>query len=255
MPMRRKLVVGNWKMNGSLAALDELEDIASLAAAHPELDVAIALPVTLIAAAKARFPDLVVGAEDVHAAERGAFTGSVSAGMVKEIGARFSLIGHSERRIHCRESDAEVKAKGEALRRHGLGAILCVGETMAQRRSGTAETSVAEQICSSLPGGADSLWLSIAYEPVWAIGSGDTPTPDEVGNMHRVIRATLRNLMSAKAETMRLLYGGSVSPFNALDLFNAPDVDGVLVGGASLSAATFAPIIAAGAKAQQANPG
>lgn len=253
--MRRKLVVGNWKMNGSLAALDELQDIAALAAVHPEIDVAIALPVTLIAAAKARFPDLVVGAEDVHAAERGAFTGSVSAGMVKEIGARFSLIGHSERRIHCRESDAEVKAKGETLRRHGLGAILCVGETMAQRQSGKAEAAVAEQICSSLPAGADSLWFSVAYEPVWAIGSGDTPTPAEIGSMHRAIRTALRNLMGAKADAIRLLYGGSVSPLNALDLFNALDVDGVLVGGASLSAATFAPIITAGAKAHYSHPG
>jgi triosephosphate isomerase len=250
-PIRRTLIAGNWKMNGSLVALHELEGIASLALARPEIDVAVALPVTLIAAAKARFPALIIGAEDVHAAERGAYTGSVSAGMIKEIGATFSLIGHSERRIHCRESDADIKAKGEALARHGLGAILCVGETLAQRRAGKAETAVAEQISASLPACTGSGWLAIAYEPVWAIGSGETPTPEEVGRMHRAIRTRLRGLIGTEANAIRLLYGGSVSPVNAAALFTASDVDGALVGGASLSAATFAPIIAAGAKAHE----
>lgn len=249
MPMRRRLVAGNWKMNGSLAALDELEDIASLAASHPDVDVAVALPVTLIAAAKTRFPGLFIGAEDVHAAECGAYTGSISAGMIKEIGANFSLIGHSERRIHCRESNADVKAKGEALHRHGMNAILCVGETAAQRQAGKAEKAVAAQISSALPAGMELRWLTVAYEPVWAIGSGNMPTLEEVGSMHRAIRTKLRALIGAEADTVRLLYGGSVSPANAPDLFGARDVDGVLVGGASLSAATFAPIIEAAAKA------
>lgn len=249
--MRRKLVAGKWKMNGNLAALDELEGIASLAIARPEIDVAIALPVTLIAAAKARCPELIVGAEDVHAAERGAYTGSVSAGMIREIGASFSLIGHSERRIHCREGNADVKAKGEALRRHGLGAILCVGETSAQRRDGVAEQAVAEQISFSLPTSTEFGWLTIAYEPIWAIGSGETPTLEEVGRMHHAIRTELRKLIGVEADAIRLLYGGSVSPANAGGLFGLSDVDGTLVGGASLSAATFAPIVEAGAKARE----
>jgi len=248
--MRRKLVAGNWKMNGSLAALDELESIAALAVACRQLDVAVALPVTLIAAAKARFPELIIGAEDVHAAERGAYTGSISAGMIKEIGAGFSLIGHSERRIHCHESNAEVKAKGEALLRHGLGAILCVGETSEQRRAGEAEKVVAQQVASSLPARTGPGWLAIAYEPVWAIGSGEMPTREEVGRIHRAIRTELRTLIGAEADAIRLLYGGSVSPANAGGLLEVPDVDGALVGGASLSAATFGPIIEAGARAR-----
>lgn len=247
--MRRKLVAGNWKMYGNLAALNELEEIAALAIACPQVDVAIALPTTLIAAAKTRFPALTIGAEDVHAAECGAYTGSVSAGMIKEIGAGFSLIGHSERRILCHESSAEVKAKGEALRRHGLGAILCVGESLAQRQAGAAEKVVAEQISSSLPSDVRFEWLAVAYEPVWAIGSGEMPTREEIGSMHRTIRTILRNLIGAEADAIRLLYGGSVSPSNAADLFDTAEVDGALVGGASLSAATFGPIIKAGAKA------
>ncbi|MDB5710071.1 MAG: triose-phosphate isomerase [Sphingomonas bacterium] len=243
--MRRKLVAGNWKMNGDLAALAELDGIAAAAAAHPGVDVAIAVPATLIAPAAARAPTLAIGAEDVHSADKGAHTGCISAPMIGEAGARFSIVGHSERRADNGETDADVKAKAEALRRHGLSAILCVGETLAERDAGRAIEVVTAQLTGSLPEGAAASWLSIAYEPVWAIGTGRTPTVVDVADMHGAIRAKLRELIGDDAEAMRLLYGGSVTADNAGELLEAGDVDGALVGGASLTAAKFVPIIAA----------
>ncbi|MFA5963063.1 MAG: triose-phosphate isomerase [Sphingomonas sp.] len=245
--MRRKLVAGNWKMNGDLAALAELDGIAAAAATHPGLDVAIAVPATLIAPAAARAPGLAIGAEDVHAADKGAHTGCVSASMIREAGASFSIVGHSERRADNGETDADVKAKAEALRRHGLTAILCVGETLAERDAGQAVAVVTTQLAGSLPEGAAAAWLSIAYEPVWAIGTGRTPTVDDVAAMHGAIRAKLRDLIGDDADALRLLYGGSVTADNAAALLDAGDVDGALVGGASLTAAKFVPIIEAGA--------
>ncbi len=245
--MRRKLVAGNWKMNGDLAALAELDGIAAAAAAHPGVDVAIAVPATLIAPATARAPGLAIGAEDVHPADKGAHTGCVSASMIKEAGASFSIVGHSERRADNGETDADVKAKAEALRRHGLTAILCVGETLAERDAGRAVAVVTTQLAGSLPEGAAAAWLSIAYEPVWAIGTGRTPTVDDVAAMHGAIRAKLRELIGGDADAVRLLYGGSVTADNAAELLNAGDVDGALVGGASLTAAKFVPIVEAGA--------
>jgi triosephosphate isomerase len=241
--MRRKLVAGNWKMNGDRAALAELDTIAAAAADYPGTDVAIAVPATLIAPATARVPGLAIGAEDVHAAEKGAHTGCISASMIKEAGASFSIVGHSERRADNGETDADVKAKAEALRRHGLTAILCVGETLAERDAGRAVAVVTTQLAGSLPEGAAASWLSIAYEPVWAIGTGRTPTVDAVAAMHGAIRAKLRELIGDDAAAMRLLYGGSVTADNAAELLNAGDVDGALVGGASLTAAKFVPII------------
>jgi triosephosphate isomerase len=245
--MRRKLVAGNWKMNGDLAALAELDGIAAAAAAHPGVDVAIAVPATLIAPATARAPGLAIGAEDVHPADKGAHTGCVSASMIKEAGASFSIVGHSERRADNGETDADVKAKAEALRRHGLTAILCVGETLAERDAGRAVAVVTTQLAGSLPEGGAAAWLSIAYEPVWAIGTGRTPTVDDVAAMHGAIRAKLRELIGGDADAVRLLYGGSVTADNAAELLNAGDVDGALVGGASLTAAKFVPIVEAGA--------
>ncbi|CAN5448257.1 triose-phosphate isomerase [soil metagenome] len=244
--MRRKLVAGNWKMNGNLSALAELDGIAAAAAAYPGIDVAIAVPATLIAPATARVPGLAIGAEDVHAADKGAHTGCISASMIKEAGASFSIVGHSERRADNGETDADVKAKAEALRRHGLTAILCVGETLAERDAGRAVAVVTTQLAGSLPDGAAAAWLSIAYEPVWAIGTGRTPTLDDVAAIHGAIRAKLRELIGNDAEAMRLLYGGSVTADNAAELLNAGNVDGALVGGASLTAAKFAPIVEAG---------
>ena len=242
---RRRLIAGNWKMNGSLAALPELDGIAAAAAAAPGLDVGVAVPETLIMAAAARVPGLGIGAQDVHPAEKGAHTGCISAAMIKDVGGRFSIVGHSERRADQNETDAEVRAKAEALQAAGLSAILCVGETLAERDEGCAELVVTSQLAASLPEGAAAAWLSIAYEPVWAIGTGRTPTVADVAAMHGAIRAQLRALIGAEAEAVRILYGGSVTGDNAAELLGAGDVDGALVGGASLTAAKFVPIIAA----------
>ncbi|MEG3150537.1 triose-phosphate isomerase [Sphingomonas sp. ZT3P38] len=244
---RRRLVAGNWKMNGGLAALAELDGIAAAAAAAPGVDVAIAVPATLIAPAAARVPGLSIGAQDVHPADKGAHTGCISVALIAEAGARFSIVGHSERRADCHETDAQVKAKAEALRRGGLSAILCVGETLAERDAGQAEAVVTGQLAASLPEAATADWLSIAYEPVWAIGTGRTPTVGDVAAMHGAIRARLRELIGVEADAVRILYGGSVTGDNAAGLLAAGDVDGALVGGASLTAAKFVPIVEAGA--------
>ena len=243
--MRRKFVAGNWKMNGNLAALAELEAMG--AALDPRVDVGVAVPATLIhpAAARAPFP---IGAEDVHAADNGAHTGCVAAPMIKEAGAGFAIVGHSERRQGQHESDADVKAKAEALHRHGLDAILCCGETLAQREAGDAETVVTAQVAASLPDGARGDWLAIAYEPIWAIGTGKVATVADVEAMHAAIRGALVAALGQEgADTIRLLYGGSVTAENAAGLLHAANVDGALVGGASLTAAKFVPIIKAAA--------
>ncbi len=242
--MRRKLVAGNWKMNGSVAALAELDGIASAASTTRQVDVAMAVPATLIAAAVRRVPALAIGAQDIHAAESGAHTGCVSAAMVAEAGARFSIVGHSERRADQGETNADVKGKAEAAHRHGLHAILCVGETLAQHDAGDAEQVVGEQLAASFPDGAGADWLVIAYEPVWAIGTGRVASVAVVERMHAAIRARLHEL-TPEAEAMRVLYGGSVTADNAAALFATPNVDGALVGGASLTAAKFVPIIGA----------
>lgn len=248
--MRRKLIAGNWKMNGSLAALAELDAIAAAATASPSVDVAVAVPATLIAPAAARVPGLAIGAQDVHAADSGAHTGCLAASMAREAGARFTIVGHSERRADQHETDADVKAKAEAAHRNGLTVILCVGESLAERDAGRAETVVTGQLAASLPAGAAGDWLSIAYEPIWAIGTGRVAGVDDVVTMHAAIRAKLTTLIGDGAAGMRILYGGSVSAANAGELLAAANVDGALVGGASLTADKFVPIIAAGVAAQ-----
>lgn len=240
---RRRLVAGNWKMNGTRAALVELDGIAAAAAAHPGVDVAVAVPFTLIGAAASRVPALAIGAQDVHEAESGAHTGSVSAAMVKEAGARFTIIGHSERREYQGETSQDAWAKAAAARRHGLSVILCCGETGAERDVGRAERVVQAQIEKSLPDDATGDWLTLAYEPRWAIGSGRTPTLEEIAAIHAIARAKMRQLIGAAADGVRILYGGSVTGDNAHAIMALPDVDGALVGGASLSAAKFVPII------------
>ncbi|MEO9130984.1 MAG: triose-phosphate isomerase, partial [Sphingomonas sp.] len=225
----------------------ELDGIAAAAAGARQLDVAMAVPATLIMAAAARAPGLAIGAEDVHPADKGAHTGCISVAMVRDAGGRFSIVGHSERRADCHETDNEVRAKAEALRAGGLSAILCVGETLAERDAGHAELVVTSQLAASLPEGAAARWLSIAYEPIWAIGTGRTPTVADVAAMHGAIRGQLRVLMGKEAELVRILYGGSVTGENAAELLGAGDVDGALVGGASLTAAKFVPIIEAAA--------
>ena len=246
---RTTLIAGNWKMNGSLAALAELDAIEE-AAVGASLDVALAVPFTLIAPAAARVRRVAIGAQDVHPAEKGAHTGCVSAGMVREAGASFTIVGHSERRADNRESDAEVRAKALAAHATGLRVILCVGETEAQRDAGKAEAVVRGQIEGSLPERATSDWLTIAYEPVWAIGTGRVPTMEEIGSIHAVVRTTLRRLIGDAADAMRVLYGGSVTGENAAAILGVADVDGALVGGASLTAAKFVPVVKAGAATQ-----
>jgi triosephosphate isomerase len=243
--MRRKFVAGNWKMNGNLAALAELEAIA--AALDHRVDVAVAVPATLIHAAAGRtsFP---IGAQDVHPADSGAHTGCLSAPMIAEAGAAFAIVGHSERRQGQHETDAGVKAKAEALHRHRLDAIVCVGETLDQRDAGEAEAVVTAQVLASLPEGAAGDWLAIAYEPIWAIGTGKVATVADVETMHAAIRGALvKALGQEAADAIRLLYGGSVTAENAAGLLHAAEVDGALVGGASLTAAKFVPIIKAAA--------
>lgn len=243
---RRKLVAGNWKMHGDRAAIAELAAIAEAAAAHAAVEVRVAVPATLIAYAAEHVPELAIGAQDVHRNVQGAHTGCVSAAMVREAGARFTIVGHSERRADQHESDADVKGKAEAARAAGLEAILCVGETLDERDDGRAVAVVTGQLWGSMPAGAAADWLAIAYEPVWAIGTGRTPTLDDVAAMHGAIRGKLGELLGAEAAAaVRVLYGGSVNAANAAELMGCADVDGALVGGASLTAEKFVPIIAA----------
>jgi triosephosphate isomerase (TIM) len=244
---RRKLVAGNWKMHGSLAQLGELDAIAAAARANPEVDVAICPPFTLIGAAAAR-GDLIVGAQDCHQNAKGAHTGCVSAGMLKEAGATMVIVGHSERRTDHRESDAEVYAKAQAAMAAGLIAIVCVGETEGQRDAGNAVSVVEGQLQGSIPEGSKAAELVVAYEPVWAIGTGRTPTAEDVADMHGAIRTKLQDLLGAEADNVRILYGGSVKPSNAAELLAVDNVDGALVGGGSLTAADFVPIIEAAAR-------
>jgi triosephosphate isomerase len=241
----RKLVAGNWKMNGSLATLAELDGIFVAANANLGTDVAICPPFTLITAAKARQPGLAIGGQDCHNATSGAHTGCVAATMLAEAGASMVIVGHSERRSDNHETSAEVRAKAEAAIAAGLIAIVCVGESEGERLAGEALTVVGTQLNGSVPHAGTGATLVVAYEPVWAIGTGRTPTVADVAEMHAHIRAKLGALLGAEGAKVRILYGGSVKPSNAAELMAVPDVDGALVGGASLKAADFAPIIAA----------
>ena len=244
---RRKLVAANWKMNGSLATLAELDGIASAAGAAPGMDVAVAVPFTLIHPAAIRVPALAIGAQDVHEADGGAHTGCVSAGMAVEAGARFAIVGHSERRADQHETSHDAWAKAAAAHRHGLDVILCCGETDAERDAGRAERVVQAQIEKSVPDNADGNWFTLAYEPRWAIGTGRTPSIEEIETIHAIARAKLRQMIGERAEGVRILYGGSVTGDNAAVILGAANVDGALVGGASLTAAKFVPIIDAAA--------
>ena len=249
MHVRRKLVVGNWKMNGSLAQLSELTAIAAAARKASGTDVAICPPFTLIAPARARAAGLPIGAQDCHAKESGAHTGSISATMLKEVGARVVIVGHSERRAEQCESDQIVRGKAEAALRAGLQTIVCVGESEKERAAGQAVIVVGAQLQNSLPqAGEGEGELVVAYEPIWAIGTGKVATPEDVAEMHAAIRAELKQLLGHRGATVRILYGGSVKADNAAALFAVEDVDGALVGGASLTAADFVPIVEAAAR-------
>jgi triosephosphate isomerase len=245
MHLRRKLVAGNWKMNGSLAQLAELSAIAAAARAASGVDVAICPPFTLIAPAAARSGGLAIGGQDCHPKESGAHTGNISASMLREAGARLVIVGHSERRADQGEGDELVRAKAEAALAQGLQTIVCVGETEAEREAGQAIARVTAQLAGSLPEPGGDAELVVAYEPVWAIGTGRTATPDDVAEMHRAIRAALLARFGDAGSRVRILYGGSVKGENAAELFGVDDVDGALVGGASLTAAQFVPIVEA----------
>lgn len=245
MVQRRPLIAGNWKMNGLAAHLEEVDAIAALAAEKPTVDVALFLPATLIARAVPRAGVVTIGGQDVHGETHGAFTGNVSAAMLHDVGATAVLVGHSERRTYHGETSPDVALKASRAHAHDLSVVLCVGEDATVRNDGKAEQWVSDQLLSSLPLEADPAWLTIAYEPIWAIGTGVIPTMDEIAAMHAALRSALRGVIGEKAEAMRILYGGSVTGDNAPDILGLADVDGALVGGASLTAAKFAPIIAA----------
>jgi triosephosphate isomerase len=247
MHVRRKLVAGNWKMNGSLAQLTELAPIAEAARAAGGVDVAVCPPFTLIAPALTRSGGLMIGAQDCHAAERGPHTGCVSVAMIREAGARLVILGHSERRAEQQESDGTVRAKAGAALKGGLTAIVCVGESEGQRAAGSQRATVEAQLAESLPDDWEEGELVLAYEPIWAIGTGKVAAPADVAEMHAAIRAALNARYGERGQRIRILYGGSVNAENAAELFAVADVDGALVGGASLTAEAFVPIIEAAA--------
>jgi triosephosphate isomerase len=250
---QRPYIVGNWKMHGTRAMLSEARAIDRAAERLLKAEVALAPPFTLIHATRKEAGLIGVGAQDCHAAEGGAHTGDISAAMLKDAGAGFVIVGHSERRADHGESDADVRAKAEAALAVGLGVIVCVGETEAQRDAGKAEAVVAAQLEGSLPRGENAGdKVSVAYEPVWAIGTGRTPTVEEVGEMHRSIRERVVAIYGEAGAQVRILYGGSVKPDNAAELLAADEVGGALVGGASLTAESFLGIIVAAAELGEA---
>ncbi|MHA1523944.1 MAG: triose-phosphate isomerase [Alphaproteobacteria bacterium] len=243
----RGLLAGNWKMNGLQAQLNQIEALATrIAAARavPKCDLMICPPATLLApmAEQCRVlgVSVALGGQDCHALEAGACTGDVSAQMLADAGASAVIVGHSERRADHGETDGDVRAKAKAAWGAGLTAILCVGEALEDRDAGRAEQVVGAQLSNSVPDGANGTNLVVAYEPVWAIGTGRTPEPADVETMHGFLRAALCERFGAKeGAAMRLLYGGSVKPANAGELMQVKNVDGALVGGASLNAEDF----------------
>lgn len=230
-------------MNGVASSLEELSAIARGATDQPSVDVALCLPATLIERSHRLVPDFAVGGQDVHAASNGAHTGDVSAEMLVDAGARVVIVGHSERRQGHDESDGDVRAKAQSALASGLQIILCVGESDEIRSAGTAVSAVCSQLDSSLPAEADAGQLCVAYEPIWAIGTGKVPSVAEIDEMHVALRQRLVAVFGEQGEKMRILYGGSVKASNAAEIFAVPDVDGALVGGASLKAVDFLPIV------------
>jgi triosephosphate isomerase len=237
----RPLVAGNWKMNGLKSSVGELQMIIAGAKALSNVELMVCPPATLIAqfATVAAGSGVAIGGQDCHAQKSGAFTGDISAEMLKDAGATAVIVGHSERRQHHGETDAAVRAKAEAAQRAGLLPIICVGETRNQRDAGETLDTIGAQLDGSLPDVAD---FTIAYEPIWAIGSGRTPQPKDVAEVHSFIRDRLQSRHGVKADVVRILYGGSVTPANAGELLAVANVNGALVGGASLKADDFLAI-------------
>ena len=251
----RPLVAGNWKMNGLVASLNEAGKVADRMAEagfKAQTDVMICPPATLILplaaranSTKAGASKLIVGAQDCHAKASGAHTGDIAAEMLRDAGARAVIVGHSERRADHGETDAIVRAKCEAALRAGLIAIVCVGETAVERQAGQTLDVVRRQLAGSLPDGCKAAATVVAYEPVWAIGTGLTPTAADVAAVHKVLREEVAHRFGSEGTRMRLLYGGSVKASNARELMAVANVDGALVGGASLKADDFLGIVAA----------
>ncbi|WP_040616238.1 triose-phosphate isomerase [Roseibium sp. TrichSKD4] len=245
----KPLVAGNWKMNGLKAALSEFTKMSEGVTqdVSAKVDTMICPPATLIfpMVELAQNGSISVGAQDCHMAEKGAHTGCLSAQMLADAGASAIIVGHSERRADQGETDDMVRAKAEAAWSVGATAIICVGETEAERKAGEAVKVVAGQLAGSVPDGANATNTVIAYEPVWAIGTGLTPTAEDVADMHSAIRAKLVDRFGEAANQVRILYGGSVKPSNAAELMAVENVNGALVGGASLKAEDFLGILAA----------
>ena len=241
----RSLIAGNWKMHGLQSSLGELDALCKALAEKPPLaDVLICPPASLIARAYSTVRGAIaIGAQDCHTEAFGAYTGDISAEMLKDAGASAIIVGHSERRQYHGETDTLVRSKARAAWRAGLTAIICVGETEEQRMNGHALDVVARQIDGSVPDGARDSNTAVAYEPVWAIGTGKTPTSAEIAEMHTHIRGCLAKRFGGTAATIRLLYGGSVKPANAREILGLSNVNGALVGGASLKAVDFLAII------------
>ena len=239
---RRPLVAGNWKMNGLQASIAILKKIIDGARTLGDVDIIICPPATLIAsfAAAARETRVSIGGQNCCAEAAGPYTGDISAEMLRDAGATAVILGHSERRRYHGETDSIVRAKTLAARRAGLLAIACIGETRAQRDNGEAKDVVRTQLDGSLPDTCDD--IVVAYEPVWAIGTGSTPSPDDVRAMHDFIREQLTSRFGGAGWAVRILYGGSVKPENTKDLLGIENVDGALVGGASLNAGEFLAI-------------
>ena len=243
----RPLIAGNWKMNGLKSSVAEFEAmLAGAPALAAKADLLVCPPATLIAGFtdKARGSKVVVGAQDCHPKASGAHTGDLSAEMLADSGARAIIVGHSERRADHGESDALVRQKAEAAWRAGVTAIVCIGETRGQRDAGQTLDICGGQLAGSLPDGATAANLVVAYEPVWAIGTGLTPTAKDVEEVHRFIRGVLTDRFGGDGGRIRILYGGSVKPSNAAELMGIAEVNGALVGGASLKAADFLAIAA-----------
>jgi triosephosphate isomerase (TIM) len=243
----RPLIAGNWKMNGLKASIGEFDAmLAGVGALAGKADLLVCPPATLIAAFadKARGASLAVGAQDCHPKASGAHTGDISAEMLTDAGASAIIVGHSERRADHGETDALVRQKAEAAWRAGLAAIVCIGETREQRDAGKALDVCETQLKGSLPDGSTAAKLVIAYEPVWAIGTGLTPTVQDIEQVHQFIRGVLTDRFKGEGLSTRILYGGSVKPSNAAELLGVANVNGALVGGASLKAADFLAIAA-----------
>jgi triosephosphate isomerase (TIM) len=243
----RTLLAGNWKMNGLRSSLAEIRALKRSVGIRPAADIVICPPATLIAEAARTVENapIDIGAQDCHAENSGAYTGDISAEMLRDAGAMAVIVGHSERRQHHHESDQIVSAKLAAACRAGLTAIVCVGESERERDSGRAVLTVTRQLTDSTQGEPNPAQLIVAYEPVWAIGSGRTPKTEEVMQMHAAIRALLNERFGSGGASIRILYGGSVKPDNAAEILSLPGVNGALIGGASLKAADFLSILRA----------